>query len=415
MTARLPDKFAPLREKNFRFYIVARFCYIMSLRMLTTVAGYKLFQLTQDTYAVGFAGLAEFVPVFLLALYAGHIIDRSDKRTLLLRSILSYGFCIVMLIFIASPWWENKVSQHNLRYFYYGVIFFTGVIRAFAGPTSNAILAQLVPKVLLPFAANISSSTWLVASISGHATAGFLIAYIGVQYTFMAILLGVLVAATMMFFIPKLPVAVSNREESAWTSVKQGLSFVFNHKILLGAISLDLFAVLFGGVVAFIPEVAAKILNTGPIAFGWLNAATDIGSASTILLLTIFPMRSKQGKKMLLAVAGFGICIIAFGLSDVYWISFAALLFSGAFDGLSVIVRGTIFQLTTPDDMRGRVSSVNSMFINSSNELGQFESGVSKRLFGNSVPIAIIFGGCVTLIVVIVTWFKAPSLKKFEY
>lgn len=415
MTARLPDKFAPLREKNFRFYIVARFCYIMSLRMLTTVAGYKLFQLTQDTYAVGFAGLAEFVPVFLLALYAGHIIDRSDKRTLLLRSILSYGFCIVMLIFIASPWWENKVSQHNLRYFYYGVIFFTGVIRAFAGPTSNAILAQLVPKVLLPFAANISSSTWLVASISGHATAGFLIAYIGVQYTFMAILLGVLVAATMMFFIPKLPVAVSNREESAWTSVKQGLSFVFNHKILLGAISLDLFAVLFGGVVAFIPEVAAKILNTGPIAFGWLNAAADIGSASTILLLTIFPMRSKQGKKMLLAVAGFGICIIAFGLSDVYWISFAALLFSGAFDGLSVIVRGTIFQLTTPDDMRGRVSSVNSMFINSSNELGQFESGVSKRLFGNSVPIAIIFGGCVTLIVVIVTWFKAPSLKKFEY
>lgn len=415
MTATVPDKFAPLKEKNFRYYIVARFCYIMSLRMLTTVAGYKLFQLTRDTYAVGFAGLAEFIPVFSLALYAGYIIDRSDKRTLLLRSVLCYGFCMILLIFISSAWWENKVSQYYLRYFYYGVIFFTGIIRAFAGPTSNAILAQLVPKSILPFAANISSSTWLIASISGHATAGFLIAFIGVHYTFMAILLGVAIAAFMLFRIPKLPIIVTARDESAWQSVKQGLSFVFNHKILLGAISLDLFAVLFGGVVAFIPEVAATILNTGPIAFGWLNAAADIGSAATILLLTLFPMRSKQGMKMLLAVAGFGICIIVFGVSDIYWISFAALLFSGSFDGLSVIVRGTIFQLTTPDEMRGRVSSVNSMFINSSNELGQFESGVSKRIFGNSVPLAILFGGCMTLIVVIVTWFKAPSLKKFEY
>lgn len=415
MTSSLPDKFAPLKEKNFRFYIVARFCYIMSLRMLTTVAGYKLFQLTKDTYAVGFAGLAEFVPVFTLALYAGYIIDRSDKRTLLLRGVLSYGFCMILLIMISSPWWESQVEQYYLRYFYYGVIFFTGVIRAFAGPTSNAILAQLVPKAILPFAANISSSTWLIASISGHAIAGFLIAYIGVHYTFMAILVGVMIAALMLYRIPKLPVVVTTRDEPAWESVKKGLRFVFNHKILLGAISLDLFAVLFGGVVAFIPEVAATILNTGPIAFGWLNAAADIGSAATILLLTLFPMRRQQGKKMLLAVAGFGLCIIVFGISDVYWISFGALLFSGAFDGLSVIVRGTIFQLATPDDMRGRVSSVNSMFINSSNELGQFESGVSKRLFGNSVPVAIVFGGCMTLLVVIVTWFKAPSLKKFEY
>lgn len=289
------------------------------------------------------------------------------------------------------------------------------MIRAFAGPTSNAILAQLVPKEILPFAANISSSTWLVASITGHAGAGFLIAGIGVHYTFFIILFFGLIAAFMLYKIPRLPVVLTQQHEDAWKSVKEGLNYVFNHKILLGAISLDLFAVLFGGVVAFIPEVATMILKTGPIAFGWLNAAADIGSAISILFLTFFPMRQKQGKKMLLAVAGFGICIIIFGISNVYWISFAALIISGAFDGLSVIVRGTILQLSTPDEMRGRVSSVNSMFINSSNELGQFESGVSKRLLGNSVPIAIVFGGFMTLLVVIITWFKAPSLKKFEY
>jgi len=415
MTINIPDKFAPLREQNFRYYIVARFFYIMALRMLTTVAGYKLFQLTRDTYAVGFAGLAEFIPVFSLALYAGYIIDRSDKRTLLLKGILSNSLCFAGMIVISSAWFEGFFAQQQLKFFYYGIIFGTGFIRAFAGPTSNAILSQLVPKIVLPFAANISSSTWLIASIAGHATAGFLIAGIGVHYTFYIILLYGLIAAFSLYKIPRLPIIVTNRDESAWKSVKQGLRFVFNHKILLGAISLDLFAVLFGGIVAFIPEVAATILNTGPIAFGWLNAAADIGSALSILLLTFFPMRSQQGKKMLLAVAGFGICIVVFGVSDIYWISFIALLFSGAFDGLSVLVRGTIFQLTTPDEMRGRVSSVNSMFINSSNELGQFESGVSKRVFGNSVPIAIVFGGFMTLLVVIITWFKAPSLKKFEY
>lgn len=415
MTASTPDKLAPLREENFRYYIVARFFYIMALRMLTTVAGYKIFQLTQDTYAVGFAGLAEFIPVFSLALYAGHVIDRSDKRTLLLKGILSYSLCLSGMILITSSWFESVIARPHLKYFYYGIIFFTGLIRAFAGPTSNAILAQLVPKEILPFAANISSSTWLVASITGHAGAGFLIAGIGVHYTFFIILFFGLIAAFMLYKIPRLPVVLTKQHEDAWKSVKEGLNYVFNHKILLGAISLDLFAVLFGGVVAFIPEVATVILKTGPIAFGWLNAASDIGSAISILFLTFFPMRQKQGKKMLLAVAGFGICIIIFGISNVYWISFAALIISGAFDGLSVIVRGTILQLSTPDEMRGRVSSVNSMFINSSNELGQFESGVSKRLLGNSVPIAIVFGGFMTLLVVIITWFKAPSLKKFEY
>jgi len=199
----------------------------------------------------------------------------------------------------------------------------------------------------------------------------------------------------------------------AWESVKEGLQYVFKNKILLGAISLDLFAVLFGGATALIPEFTSVILKVGPIGFGWLNAAIDIGSVITIVTLTLIPMRKNQGYKLLFAVAGFGVCIIIFGLSSIYAISFLALLIAGMLDGISVLVRGTILQLSTPDQMRGRVSAVNSMFINSSNELGQFESGVMARVMG-AAP-SVIFGGSMTLLVVILTWLMAPKLRKFEY
>jgi hypothetical protein len=216
-----------------------------------------------------------------------------------------------------------------------------------------------------------------------------------------------------MSFIKKKPILNMQRDMGAWESVKEGLRFVVNNKIMLGAISLDLFAVLFGGAVALIPEFADKILKVGPIGFGWLNAAMDIGSIIMIITLTLRPMKQRQGYKLMYAVAGFGACIIIFGLSSWYWVSFLALLTAGMFDGISVIVRGTVLQLTTPDDKRGRVGSVNSMFINSSNELGQFESGFMARAMG-TIP-SVIFGGCMTLLIVTITWFKAPGLRKFEY
>ncbi|MBL7723758.1 MAG: MFS transporter [Chitinophagaceae bacterium] len=403
----------PLQHQEFRYFIVARFFLIMALRMLGTVAAYKLFKLTQSSFSIGLAGLSEFVPVFLLALYAGHVIDKSDKRTLLLKGILTYSLCVIALIVITSPWFESNVKTRSPQLFFYGVIFCTGAIRAFAGPTTNAILAQLVPRNILHFAANISSSTWLAASITGHASAGFFIAWFGVHTTFYIILGYVFIAATLVSLIKRKPVAITQKDIKAWDSVKEGLQFVFNNKIMLGAISLDLFAVLFGGAVALVPEFADKILQVGPIGFGWLNAAMDIGSVIMIVTLTIKPMKKKQGYRLMYAVAGFGICIIVFGLSTWYWLSFLALVIAGMLDGISVIVRGTILQLTTPDDKRGRVSSVNSMFINSSNELGQFESGFMARAMG-TVP-SVVFGGCMTLLVVIITWFKAPGLRKFEY
>jgi MFS family permease len=405
---------APLNHREFRLFILSRFFYIMALRMVATVVAYQLFQITKDSFSIGVVGLSEFIPVVTLALYAGHVIDKSDKRTMLLRGILSYSFCVLTLIIITLPSVQDSIGVKKTPMFFYVIIFFTGIIRAFAGPTSHAIIAQLVPRNILQFAASISSSSWLSASILGHASAGFLIAGIGTNKTFMVILAFVLTAAFILSKIEKKPVVQTNTNMKAWEGVKEGLRFVFGHKILLGAISLDLFAVLFGGAVALIPEFANEILNVGPIGFGWLNAAIDIGSIVTIILITIFPLAKKQGYKLFWAVAGFGLCIIVFGLSHVYWISFAALLFAGMLDGISVIVRGTVMQLTTPDEMRGRVSSVNSMFINSSNELGQFESGFTARIFGGASP-AVIFGGCMTLLVVIITWFKAPALRKFEY
>jgi MFS family permease len=404
---------APLYEREYRLFVIARFCYTMALRMVTTVVAYELFQLTKNSFSIGLLGLSEFVPVFALALYAGHVIDRSDKRTLLLRGILLYAICISVLLLLTSNSVQLKISKGLLEFLFYVVIFFTGIIRAFAGPTTSAIIAQLVPRNILQYAANINSTTYLSASIFGHATGGFCIAWFGVHNTFYIVLLLAVSGALFMSRIGKKPVMHQAANVKTWDSVKAGLSYVFRHKILLGAISLDLFAVLFGGAAALIPEFSEKILHVGPIGFGWLNASIDIGSIIMIITMTLWPLRRNQGRTLFFAVAGFGICIIAFGLSDVFWMAFAAMVIAGMMDGISVIIRGTVLQLTTPDDMRGRVSSVNSMFINSSNELGQFESGLVAGRLG-AVP-SIIFGGSMTLIVVIITWFKAPGLRKFQY
>ena len=405
---------SPLLQPEYRLYIVSRFLYIMGLRMVATIVAYKLFQLTKSSFAIGLVGLSEFIPAFGFALYAGHVIDRSDKRTLLLKGIFSYSLCVLALLLITSPYGERTLSPKAMEFSIYGVIFFTGFIRSFAGPTSSAIVAQLVPRDILKYASNISSSTWLAASIVGHASAGFFIAWFGVHTSFYIILFYVLLSCFFISNIRKKPIAYNNSDIKAWESVKEGLRYVFRHKIMLGAISLDLFAVLFGGAVALIPEFAERILKVGPIGFGWLNAAIDIGSVIMIMTMTLKPLQRKQGLILLYAVAGFGLCIIIFGLSNIYWMSFTALLVAGMLDGISVLVRGNIFQLTTPDEMRGRVSSVNSMFVNSSNELGQFESGITARLFGGAVP-AVLFGGCMTLLVVIIAWIKAPGLRKFEY
>ena len=406
------NPYSVFRIPEFTHFIIGRCLYIMGIRMTGTVIGWWMYLLTNSKLALGLVGLSEVIPALSLALYAGHHIDSNEKRKLLLRCILSYTGCILLLIFLSTNYSHHTLNRWTIAALICVVIGLTGAIRAFSGPTFSALISQIVSKEDLPAAASISSATWLIASIFGHASAGFLIAFIGINHSFMVVLL---LVAGGYFFLSKLsvkPVFVTVKSKT-WQSVKEGLSYVFKTKEILGALSLDLFAVLFGGAVALVPVFAKDILNIGPIGFGWLNAATDIGSIITVTFLTIRPLRRNQGRILFYAVAGFGICIILFAISKVFWLSFAALLISGCMDGVSVIVRSTILQLKTPDELRGRVMSVNSMFINSSNELGQFESGVAAKLMGTVTSV--VFGGCMTLAIVVFTWFKAPSLRKMEY
>jgi MFS family permease len=286
-------------------------------------------------------------------------------------------------------------------------------VRSFTGPVFSVILAQVVPRNLLQNATTWNQGAYLSASVTGHAVGGLLIAFLGNTGTFIIIACLISTAFIVLLKIKPKPPLDEHREKRTWDSVKEGLNFVFKTKEILGALSLDLFAVLFGGAVAMVPVFARDILKVGSEGFGILNGASDMGAICSVILLTASPMRKQQGKKLLLAVGGFGICIICFALSRFFALSFIALMISGMLDGISVVVRGTIVQLKTPDAMRGRVMSVNSMFINSSNEFGQFESGLTAKLMG--VVPSVIFGGCMTVAVVIITWIKAPSLRKMEY
>jgi MFS family permease len=405
--------YAAIRIPEFRHLVAGRFCFIMGLRMMSTLVGWWVYNLTNAPFAIGIVGLSEFIPAVSFALYAGHVIDISEKRKLLIRGVSLYLSASLLLLFLSTRFTATYFHNHTIVLCIYTVIFFTGVIRSFTGPVFNVILAQVVPKNTLQNATTWNQGAWLSASVSGHAIGGFLIAGLGNTGTLIVISSLILIALLIMLQLNAKPPLNERGDQKIWDSVKEGLRFVFKTKELLGAISLDLFAVLFGGAAAMIPVFARDILKAGPKGFGFLNGAPDMGSIIIVIILTFFPIRHHQGKKLLFAVAGFGTCIIIFGLSKLFWLSFAALMISGMLDGISVVTRGTIMQLKTPDHMRGRVMSVNSMFINSSNELGQFESGFTARLLG--VIPSVVFGGTMTWLVVMVTWIKAPTLRKMEY
>jgi len=396
--------------REFRHFILARLFFVLGLRMITTIVIYQVFHLA-STYMVGFAGLAEFVPAVLAALVAGPYIDKHNKKKILAWSYLFYLVCGLTLALVSAPWFDT--GNNSRLTVILVVVFFTGVIRSFAGPAANSMIAAIVSREQLQKAISYNSSTWLISSIGGHAIGGLLIAGVGISNAYFVTTALILVAILFALQLKPKPPVASQQHEPIFTSIRNGFAYVFNNKNLLGVISLDLFAVLFGGAVAFIPEIASNVLHTNAVGYGFLNAAMDLGSLVCIAALVRYPMRRRQGLKMLLAVAGFGICIIAFGLSKWYWLSFGALLMAGIFDAVSVVVRGTILQLNTPDELRGRVASINLIFINSSNELGQFESGVTSRLFG-TIP-AIVFGGAMSVLIVAATWIKFPKLKKLEY
>ncbi len=407
------DPFASIKIAEYRNLMAGRFLFIMGLRMMSTLVGWWIYNLTNDPFAIGLIGLSGVIPAVTMALYAGHIIDLSEKRKLLITGVVLYFTAVLILLFLSTNYTSDHLSNHWIAICIYIVIFFTGVVRAFTGPIFGVLIAYIVPKHTLQNAITWNQGTWLSASVIGHAVGGFLIAGFGITGTLIAITFLIIASSVFLIRLKQKPALNKRGEKKTWDSVKEGLKFVIKTKELLGAISLDLFAVFFGGAVAMVPVYARDILKVGPQGFGFLNAASDMGSICIVILLTLFPLRHKQGRTLLFAVAAFGTCIIIFGLSKLFWLSFAALFVGGLVDGISVVIRGTITQLKTPDNMRGRVMSVNSMFVNSSNELGQFESGVAAKLMG--VIPSVVFGGCMTIMVVMATWFKAPTLRKMEY
>ena len=407
------DNFAALRFPEFRSYVLSRFFFIIVLTMQATIISWKVYELTRDTFSIGMLGLVEFTPAFMLAFYSGYVIDKGDKRNLLLSSMIGNVILTSILCFITSNYAISEYPQTWILFIIFFVVFGIGVLRPFTGPTSFALVSQLVPKHDLANATMWNSASWQVGAVTGPALAGLMYGLAGITNTFYLMIGMMGIAITGLSLVTPKPVLYQKREESIVESVKQGLRFVWKSKEVLGAMSLDLFAVLFGGATALLPAFADKILHVGAQGLGVLRSAPAIGGVTVLALLAFRPLHRHQGKIMLASVAGFGICIIVFGLSQIFWLSFFALFASGMLDGISVIVRSTILQLKTPDAMKGRVASLNSIFVMSSNELGSFESGVTSKLMGNVA--AVVFGGCMTIGVVVYNWFKSPSLRKLEY
>lgn len=397
-----------LREREFSYFLSTRFLVIFSLYMQTTVLSYLLYKLTKDPFSLGLLGLAEVIPAFSVALFAGYFVDKNEKRTLYLRCILFYILNAIFFIVITSQFFLQHYTVATISTFIYIGMFMSGCIRSFLAPSSFSLIPLLIKKTDMPNAITWSSTTWMLGSILGPLTAGFLMTFMSV--TSILVITGIGLSLSSFFIFRIKPKEISLQQDlGIIKSLKEGFRFVFKHQIILAVLSLDLFAVLFGGAEALLPVFSADILKVGEVGFGWLRSAHGIGSLLLFFILSYVPLKTQAGYKMMFSIIGFGLCIILFGISKNFYLSFVCLLVAGMFDGISVVTRHSVLQLETPSEMKGRVSSINMMFISSSNELGAFESGMAARLFG-TVP-SVVFGGIMTIIVVIITFFGAPKLR----
>ncbi len=406
------DPYAALRFKEFNTFLVLRFAMVFAWSMQFIIIEWQVYSITKDPLSLGIIGLMEVIPAISLALFAGHIVDQKEKKGLLLKCILAFSVISFGLFLLTWPVVIGDISTQTILYSIYFLVFLGGLVRAFLGPTIFSLLSLLVPKKVYPNAATWSSSVWQIASVAGPALAGFSITLIGVHWSMCTVFACSLFALLALSQIKKKPILNPKIGEPVMQSLSEGIKFVFNNKTVLGAITLDMVAVLFGGAIALLPIFAQDILKVGPEGFGFLRAAPAVGAFLTMIITAYVPLSKNAGLKLLAAIFAFGICIIVFGLSTIFWVSLVALFFSGVFDGISVVIRQTILQLKTPDHMRGRVSAVNSMFVGSSNELGAFESGLTARLMGTVT--AVVFGGTMTLIVVLTTGIISPTFRKLD-
>lgn len=401
------DPYIALRYPEFRSFLLMRFFLTIGYQVQGVVIGWYIYNLTKDPFSLGLVGLAEAIPAIGIALYGGYVADKSNKKVLLNKVVALILVSSTVLFVVTLPSVTEQLGQSMLINIIYLMIFVNGIARGFYAPTSFSLMALMIPREHYPNSSTWNSSAWQTASILGPAIGGLLYGFSGIHDTFIFILVCLAISFVATFFIKSRP-ATYIPTTSIFKSLSEGLRFVFKTKMLVGALSLDLFSVFFGGAVALIPVVASEILKVGATEFGFLRAAPAVGAVLTMLVMTRFSPMGKPWRNLLFAVTGFGVSIICYGLSTNFYLTLFFLFLEGAFDSVSVIIRSTILQLLTPEEMRGRVSAVNSMFIGSSNEIGQFESGLTAKLM-RTVP-AIVFGGSMTLLVAGVTWFKTKKL-----
>ena len=406
------DPYASLRYKEFSIFLLVRFALVFGWSMQFLILEYEVYELTNSKLAIGIIGLMEVIPAVSMALFAGHIVDQKEKRNLLALCIGLFSLISLGLYFLTSPDFVGDWSSNSVLYSIYALVFFGGILRSFFGPTIFSLVALIVPKKLYTNAATWNSSTWQLAKILGVSTGGFFIGWFGVDSSLLVVFSIVIFSLVLLFSVKKKPIMNKKIGEPVIESLKEGIQFVRNSKVILGALTLDMISVLFGGAIALLPVFAKDILKVGPEGFGFLSAAPAIGAFLTMLITAYIPVSKNAGMKLLAAIFGFGVCIIVFGLSEIFWVSLLALFFSGVTDGVSMVIRQTILQLKTPDHMRGRVASVNSIFVGSSNELGAFESGLTAKLMGTVT--AVVFGGTMTLITVVTTGIFNPTLRKLD-
>ncbi|UWY28935.1 MFS transporter [Flavobacterium sp. TR2] len=407
-----PDPYQALRYREFNVYLLLRFCMVFAWAMQFIVIEWEVYSLTKNPLSLGIIGLMEVIPAVGMALFAGHIVDQSEKKGLLVKCILGFSVISFGLFLLTWPKVVSGWPTNSILYSIYFLVFLGGLVRAFLGPTTFSLQSLIIPKKVYPNASTWSSSVWQIGAVMGPALAGFSINWIGVHWS-MCLVFGFSVLALIALSqISKKPIVNPKIGESIKDSLTEGLTFVFKNQIVLGALSLDMIAVLFGGAVALLPVFAQDILKVGSEGFGILRAAPAVGSFITMLISAYVPLYKNAGKKLLVAIFVFGLSIILFGVSTYFWLSVFALFLSGLADGISVVIRQTILQLKTPDHMRGRVGAVNSIFVGSSNELGAFESGATAKLMGTVTSV--VFGGSVTLLTVLGFGFISPTFRNLD-
>jgi len=397
---------SPLRNPNFRRLLAYRTATTLSYQIVAVTVGWQIYEITRDPWMLGLVGLAEVLPYFCVAPFAGHLVDHLPRRRVGIWTSLGLALTPLLLIAITLSW-RPAFGAWPI----YAAIMLTGAVRAFLMPTYNAIFANVLPRHQYVRGASLGSIVLQSGMVIGPAIGGFVVGFRGVEAAYAVAVVFALTATTAMLrlrFVQPPP----TRFTPVLRSIGEGARFVFGHQLLLAALALDMFAVMFGGAISLAPAFIREILDYGPEGLGILRGAPALGAVATGLWLARSPLKQGEGRVLLYAVAGFGLCMVGFGLSSLFWLSAFFLLLSGICDGVSVVLRSTIMQLSTPDAMRGRVASINGLFIGSSNEIGAFYAGSMARLLG-LVP-AVVLGGFVTVGVVATTAWKAPKLRRLN-